>query len=321
MLRIKLNNQFPWWDWLRQTPGHSGIWKDMQFHVNSDNISECDFFVVMGGLSKTEKIVCPKENTIFIALENKEIGPYSQAFLDQFGYILTHRDDIAHPRIIKTIFPAYWFIGIDIYEGRTASDKSYDFLKNNDFSDSKQKLISVISSSKIVVEGHKKRLDFIELLKNEFGSQLDVFGRGVQNFVDKWDVLSPYQYHIVLENSSFDDEITEKLYDSFLAQCYSFYYGAKNASDYFNTNSFSQIDINDPEQAVKIIRSAIANDLFTRNKPYINASKDAVLDKYNLFNILLDKIAPLRSNNLKSVAQTFYPEDLVLKTLCCSDIH
>jgi hypothetical protein len=311
MLKVKLNNQFPDWDWLRQTPGHSGIWSGVQFFVNRDDITECDFFFVMGGINKHEEIKCPKENTFFIALENKETQNYDPSFINQFEHVLTHRNDIRHPRIRKTIFPAYWFIGIDPSLNKVVSDRSYNALKAEDVSKSKTKLISVISSNKIITEGHAKRLAFIEVLKKQFGNELDVFGRGINDFKDKWDVLAPYKYHVVLENSCYENEITEKLYDSFLSQCYSFYYGAKNVDIYFDKDSFCKIDLDNHKKSIQIIKSTIANDAYDKSIENIKASKERILDTYNLFNVIVENVIDIGKIESKSQDQKFYPEHFI----------
>jgi hypothetical protein len=320
MIKIKLNNQFPEWDWMRQTPQNSGIWKNAQFFVNRDDITDCDFFFVMGGLNKVEKVNCPKENVFFIALENKDIQHYNQAFLNQFYNILTHRDDIKHPRIVKWVFPAYWLIGMDTTLNKVVSDKSYDFLRQNSFGSLKTELISVIASNKTVTEGHMKRLEFVSVLKKEFGSQIHVYGRGINDFTDKWDVLAPYKYHIALENSSFDDEITEKLYDCFLAGCYGFYHGAKNAKKYFKEDSFCHIDVSEPTNAVAVIKDAIANKAFEENRENVMVSKGKVLDKYNLFNSIWEVASSCNFGTSTKTRITFYPENLPISKSIFSKI-
>ena len=63
-----------------------------------------------------------------------------------------------------------------------------------------------------------------------------IFGKGINGFEDKWDTLRDYKYHIVIENSSFDDYWTEKLADNYLAECFPFYHGCKNINKYFDKN-------------------------------------------------------------------------------------
>jgi len=97
----------------------------------------------------------------------------------------------------------------------------------------KSKLMSVITSSKDFTEGHQKRLNFVRRLKDYFGEDIDVFGRGIREVDDKWDAISPYKYHIALENSVYPHYWTEKLGDVYLSGAYPIYYGCLNLEDYF----------------------------------------------------------------------------------------
>jgi hypothetical protein len=307
MLQIKFNNQFPEWNWLRQTPEGKGVWKDAQFFVNDDSVKESDFFIVLGGLQKQEKVNVTGK-TIFIALENEFIHNYKQEFLDQFDIILTHRRDITHRNVIHTIFPAFWFIGRNQNQEKTISwSKTYDELSISESYKNKKKLISIICSNKMMIEGHTKRLEFLEKLRNHFNGRLDFFGRGINEVPDKWDAIAPYHYHIVLENSTLEDEITEKLYDSFLCETYPFYYGAPNAHDHFPEGSFTPIDIEDSESAIIKIEEGIRNNnaKYFAEKKY--ECKNLVLNHYNLFEIMY-RCAKKQPVFSKAISHTIYPE-------------
>jgi hypothetical protein len=68
MYKVKLSTIVPSWPLVRQTPGSKGIWGDYQFFIDQD-IEECDFWVVYAGFAKTERALCPPENTILITGE------------------------------------------------------------------------------------------------------------------------------------------------------------------------------------------------------------------------------------------------------------
>ena len=129
----------------------------------------------------------------------------------------------------------------------------------------KKKLISVITSNKAFTQGHIDRIRFVSKLKEHFGDQIDVFGRGYNTFGDKWDVLADYKYHIVIENSSQTYYWTEKLSDCFLAETYPFYYGCTNIADYFPSDAYTPIDISNPDEAIKIIDKAIKADAYGKS--------------------------------------------------------
>lgn len=288
MIKVKVTHPYGNWPLARQTPNNSGIWGNCQFFINDDDTQECDYWFVFDDLLKEESVICDPTNTIIITLEFPAIRPdINSKFLNQFDTVFSYSRHLNHKKVIEVIAPFPWHIGVN----NTSSDTTnYDYKVYDDFKNQsilyKSKLISVISSNKEYIEGHRKRLEFVEALKKYFGERIDVFGRGINSFADKWDVITPYKYHISLENSSCKNGVSEKLCDSFLGEAFPFYYGCENVNDYFSRQSFISIDINDINKSLKIIDSSISNQVYEKNIEYIQESKNLVLDKYNLFNVM-----------------------------------
>lgn len=144
-------------------------------------------------------------------------------------------------------------------------------------------------------------------LKKHFGNKLDVYGRGINDFGDKWDVIAPYKYHIVIENSRTNNYFTEKITDVFLGMAFPIYYGCPNLASFFPDDSFAEINIHDFEHSVKIIENSIASDYFDRFHSSIEKSRQLSLEKYNMFNMMaevLDSIpASSKQNNAKTIIQ------------------
>lgn len=275
---IKLNISEPGWplanpnfSYLRQTPKYSGVWGDYQFVVNSP-IQQCDYWVVFEHLDKTESCFCPPENTIFITGEPPSLQHYQQIFLDQFSHIISCIKEIDHKHLYLYVQGHPWFV-----------NKNFDELSNiQEFK--KNKKMSLITSNKTFTDGHKKRYQFSLKLKEYYKDQIDLFGNGIASFSDKWDVLSPYRYSIVIENFKHNDWMTEKLFDCYLAECFPFYYGCNNISSYYDKNSFVEIDIEDFDDCIEKIDRVINNpDHYPEHHRYILDSKERTLMQYNLF--------------------------------------
>ena len=64
--------------------------------------------------------------------------------------------------------------------------------------------------------------------KKHFKDRLNWYGNGVNEINNKFEVISNSKYHIVLENDSKYNLISEKLYDSYLGLSFPIYYGAPN---------------------------------------------------------------------------------------------
>lgn len=263
---------------LKQTPRLSGKWGDFQFFIN-EGVDECDYWVVFDYLPKEETASCPKENTIFIAGESSSVKKYNKKFLNQFSKIITCQRRIKHPNIYHMAPGHSWY-----------AKKSYDELSGND-NVKKSKLISLVVSNKSGTSGHKKRLDFCLKLKKHFGDKIDIFGRGINDFDDKWDVLAPYKYSIAIENSVEQDWMTEKIGDCFTTLTFPFYYGCPNIDKYYNKDSYELIDLNDFEKSCAIIEKIINDgDHYNQHLKSLIESKDKYLNQYSLIPLVANFI-------------------------------
>ncbi|TAF63062.1 MAG: FkbM family methyltransferase [Cytophagales bacterium] len=292
MKTIKFSFPYTNWPVQRQTPQHSGVWKDYNFIINNDDLKEADYWVVFEDILKDkEKVKCPKENTIFITGEGTATGTYDDRFLRQFNHIITcqKRIKINNTHYFHTANP--WFVG-----------KSYDELIQAE-EVKKTKNISLICSDKQFTEGHKQRYDFCMQLKQYFGDRLDLFGRGINDFDDKWDTLADYKFSIAIENNVEEDWFTEKLYDCFLSETIPIYYGCPNIDNYFSPESIVKIDINDIEKAIQTIENVLSNENFYQERlKDLQTNKIKYLDNYNIYPLIVNFIEnnSLHTKNPKS---------------------
>ena len=283
----------------RQTPSKLVQWGNYQFYINKE-IKSPDFWAVYSkGERKTETCEIASENTIFVTGEPESVYHYSRGFIKQFGKVISCQEHLKHNNLTPYQPAQPWHIGkIENEKGEISFTKDYDSLKHNN-QPVKTKLISVISSNKAFTKGHQKRIDFVLKLKAHFGDKIDLFGRGFNDFDDKWDVITPYKYHVVIENSSYPDYWTEKLADSYLGHTYPIYYGCTNLEKYFDKQAYSLIDINDFESSVKIIEDILEKEYYEQRISQIQKAKELVLDKYNLFALLASQFDAMDPNATK----------------------
>jgi hypothetical protein len=209
--------------------------------------------------------------------------PHFQKFLDQFQTIFTCHDIFRNNT--KFSFPFLgWMINANHGPSMfSKSDRDINWFKKNHHID-KTKNLSVFCSAKQLMPDHKLRFKFVKALKEHFGDKLDWYGNGVKPLPEKWDGIAPYKYHIVLENQSRNNIITEKLYDSFLALAYPIYCGAPNVGDYFKIDSLTQIDMMDLNGAIEKIELILKDDVWESKLPLLIESKMRVLNDFNVFN-------------------------------------
>lgn len=312
MIRVKISSSNPEFPLIRQTPDAKGIWDKFIFYINQD-IEECDYWVILDSLTKTETTSCRKENVILITGEPESVKKYSRFFINQFSKIITCHRYLKHDNV--TIFQQGlpWMAGAKylIKEKKWDSDC---FISYNDFSGTvttiKNKEISIIVSNKTFTPGHEQRIIFLTRLKEALGDRMEIFGRGFNEIDDKYFGLIDFKYAIVLENSTINDYWTEKLSDAFLCGCYPVYYGCPNIHDYFPKGSLAIIDIYDIEGSIKTITGILASDEYEKSIELVKKSKELILNKYNVFPLIVNYISALKEDKITTKAKSvkIYPE-------------
>lgn len=282
---VKFSFPYPKFPVTRQTSNSLNVWRDYQFVMNDDTLKEADYWVVFEDLlSLEEKVICPKENTIFITGEGTATGGYDIKALSQFNHIITCQKQIRLPNTHYFHTANPWFVGKSYQELITQKEVK------------KTKQISVICSNVQLTEGHRLRYNFCLRLKEYFGDRIDLFGRGIRDFEDKWEVLADYKYSVVIENSVEENWFTEKLYDCFLAHTFPFYHGCPNITDYFSEKSFFKIDINNFEETIKSIESVLNDENhYEQCLEDIIEAKNTYLNNYNIYPLITNFI---EKNNL-----------------------
>lgn len=102
----------------------------------------------------------------------------------------------------------------------------------------KSKLISMITSDKILTEQQKFRVDFAEENKDT----IDVYGRGFKEIEDKEQGLQDYMFSVCIENITYDSYFTEKILDCFATGTIPVYKGTKKILDYYDGNGIIFLD-------------------------------------------------------------------------------
>ncbi len=264
---------------LRQLPNSSPVFKNYHFYINEE-VEECDYWFVYNYLNnKSENVFCPEENLILIAPEPEHVQKYHTSYLAQFNTVISNQKNINHNNNIIYQTGAPWFV-----------KKTYDELSTIE-SLPKDKAISIITSNKAFTKSHKLRLDFALKLKSHFKDKIDLYGRGINDFDDKWEVLKNYKYTIAIENGAYDDYFTEKITDSFLSFTFPLYYGCKNISQYFSEESFKYIDIENFEKSKSIIEEVLDSPFHYDDKiAIIKESRIKCLNEYNIFQLMINFI-------------------------------
>jgi hypothetical protein len=264
---------------LTQTPGSSGVWENVRFTV--DPVSECDFLLMLNN-RKLDAVNtrCPAENVWALIQEPYLPGLYDWVIEGHESYarVFTHAAALASGKYIPSQPAMPWEVGL-----------TYDELLAVGMP-AKTAGVSWIASNLTFLPGHRLRTALRQKLQEQPTSIVDLYGRGIRWTPRKWDGLAPYRYSLAIENSSSPHLWTEKIADCFLSWTIPLYYGCTNLEDYFPEDSFIRIDAADPASVVARIRELKTNDEWERRLPALEIARKMVLEKYQLFPFLADRI-------------------------------
>lgn len=272
LVRIIKNWDKP--DIFRQTPVRGGIWQGIKFTLKS--VEECDYVLVLNYPLKTTKINCPPENIWCLVQEPpNEFFKYTLSFDESYHRIFTQDTSLRGEKIIWSQPATPWLINRD-----------YDTLKAMNVPE-KTRNVSFITSKKKSFQGHRHRLKFLEKMRGNVN--FDLFGYGFEELSDKWNGLAPYRYTIVVENYSGPYYWSEKLADSYLSFTMPIYFGCTNITDFFPRKSFISLHIDDKD-CIEKLKKIIASDLWEKNMEYVVKARNLILEKYQFFPYITEKI-------------------------------
>ena len=156
----------------------------------------------------------------------------------------------------------------------------------------KSRELSAVVSAANWLPRHRQRLDFALHVLPAIGD-FDHYGRGIPpgphvrgDIADKADGLLPYRYTFNAENSLEPNYFTEKVLDAILCECLCFYDGCPNLEAFLDPETFIRVSMDAPDEALEIIRSAIATNEWERRLPAIKEQKRRLMDDLNPLEVI-----------------------------------
>lgn len=268
----------------RQIPANSYIWDDVYFHIN-DDFATPDAWFVIDDLPHEETVQINKKNIFLSTGEPPYVKLYSARYTKQFSKVLSCQKNVyIRSNGIKAFPLLPWMAGAKQEDGMNKwSDDylDYNFFYENHFRKENDK-IAIITSNKRGTKGHNQRFLFVEKIAKHFPDKIELYGNGFKPIADKFDIYSKYKYVICIENCSYPSYWTEKIADAYLCESFPLYYGAPNIDNYFPPHSYTPININNPEEAIKIIQHVLENNFYERYYDSILHAKNLILNEYNM---------------------------------------
>lgn len=286
--------------WLKQAPDKKPEIDGVTFTIGLDVDPNADVLCVYTRASWSIPTHLPQNRTIFIAGEPEDIHPYSAGFLNQFGTVIAPGTKQLTSKRLDHNYCSIWFVGVDFDNLDNAL--GLDHFQNLQ-SPPKDEKISIVTSTKAHTEYHKKRLAFIEILKERIPDQIELYGRGHKPIADKMDAMLPHKYHLALENGSGKYSWTEKLSDPLLCWALPFYAGCENVSDELPADCIVPIDLDAPDAAIETLLKARENDLWHHRKTEIATARDLVMSQFNILSLIARLTKDTMQNPMQSEMQ------------------
>ena len=230
---------------------------------------EVDFFL---DFHFVEYLDSPRKRPRFAwLLESKSVRPglYERVAKDHRVYLNAYDAIFTHDRELLSLDPRFKFCPVS---GSWIQDAAIH---------PKTRLVSAISSTKSMSEGHKWRLDFIERYRDRF----DLFGNGFRAIERKEIGLSEYMFSVAIENGSYATYFTEKVLDCFATGTVPIYRGAPDIAEHFNPNGILFVDVDGSFQfdalseELYVARFDAIRDNFERVKR-LHCAEDWIFETY-----------------------------------------
>lgn len=244
------------------------LWKKpTYFEWNKNNLEEITFYIdecISHGINDKSS----KRKFAWI-VESRSIVPNTIEFVknnykeisENYEILFTHYKEISDLAENFVLIPShgYWIENPQIYE--------------------KNKLISMISSSKQMCEGHNFRLSWVNKLRDK----VDLFGSGFKYIKRKEEGLQDYYFSVVIENDYYETYWSEKILDCFACGTIPIYHGSPDINEYFNENGIIKLtdDFKIEDLTIDLYNSKMdyIKDNLNRSLNY-NIIEDIIYERY-----------------------------------------
>lgn len=297
--------------WKRHFPEKSCEWNGFKFDFG-ENANRSDIVVVYDSVPPIFSGTLKPKRCFFIASEPPSVKTYRHDFLSQFDLVLTTDQAIRHPNAILGQVAIPWHVAVRDSEGNFCENPMTLSEFESWTTINKTKNLSIVASSKSGSAGHRERLLFATKLKDYFGDEVDFFGRNINSFNDKIDVLQNYRYHIAIENSSYRDYWTEKLSDPLLTLTFPIYFGCPNVDEYFEKDQLELINIRDIDGSIRKIKKIMDSDLAERSHRNLIEARRRVLYEHNIISVIT-RIVSQNLGNTDRSGRVLYSEECFAK--------
>ena len=196
-----------------------------------------------------------------------EIYNEVQQYEEDYDLIFTYAHELLDRRPEK-----YKFFPADIAAIEDPSCKMHE----------KTKLVSMIYSDKVQLQGHQLRHVIAEQFLPDIGyDKIDFYGTGTAKpLKNKSEGCNDYMFQIAVENAYRKDYFADKILDCFITGTIPIYWGCPNIADYFDTRGILIFNTFDE---LKEIMESLSEEKYNSMLEYAKINFDIAKEKYMNF--------------------------------------
>lgn len=225
-------------------------------------------------------LACSLDRTILVTQEPQIIKAQSPVYTRQFNYLLTTCD----PQVLRH---RHYRRGCGCLVQMTGHTME-ELAALPEFE--KTELVSNVCSRKLMRHtNHYKRHQLLEYLY----ANLPGFvwkGQGICEIDRKCEALDSFRYHVAIENTMQPYHWTEKVADPIYCLSLPFYAGDPKLEQVLPPQSFIRIPVDNPPEALRIIKEAIEKDEYSKRLPALREARRLLVERYNLYSQVLEVI-------------------------------
>lgn len=258
------------------------LWKkDLKIDEIKEDFNDCDILIILNRM-RLNKIMT-NGFKILITWEPPNIRHYPRKYLEQFDLVISNFK-VLNFEPSKFIYPS--------------------FIRNyNCISDINNKIdgVCILNSIKYKLELLFYRSILFNYLENNNIALL--YGKGTKNGEKSKDILSKFKYTVIVENYKEDNHFVEKITDAILLETLPFYYGASKIFDnkFIHPMSVINININNLEETVNIIKKSIKNKEYEKRLKFIKLSKKNLINGSNNIPSILNNLTLEKKKEIKFI--------------------
>jgi len=242
-------------------------WKNFEITWEDDNI---DYYIIINFPQKNDFYI--PEKTIIFQMEPDVLSSAWDYWVhpdeNKFLFVANHKNYLngvqLQIRTIPTIYP-----------------------------ENRKNLLLSIQSNNYVLNGHIKRINFIKELEKRNKDLIEIYGRAnyhkFKNYKgqvindSKEKCFELYKYYFQAENNWEHNYATEKIWEPIVCECLCFYWGCPNLEDYLDPLCFVRLDLDNIDQSIDIIETAIREDWWSQRIEIIRKEKQKIINELGFF--------------------------------------